>query len=109
MEVITLEDGELCQICNQYYQTIWWAKQNVWLAVTGEDQHSGGLFCPTCFEKVAKKKGFTLRWGCTDGEFPVFADERDPLTISEWEENHTSMVKEIKRLTEILDKNRIEY
>jgi hypothetical protein len=57
--IARLHHGELCQECGRRYGLIWWAPQPLWDALmpTG-----GGLLCPACFNKKAKKAGFRLNW-----------------------------------------------
>ncbi len=43
---------------------IWWCESNeLWREVTG---HEEGVYCPRCFDVMAKEKGIHLLWFATE-------------------------------------------
>ena len=55
---------EKCQFCGNLYKTVWECTSNkIWDEVTGKKDGSG-LFCPKCFEEMARKKNIILNWKC---------------------------------------------
>ena len=60
---------ETCQRCGQVYETVWDTGDEMWERVTGETNGSG-LFCPACFEKMARELDIDLYWECAEECFP---------------------------------------
>ncbi len=55
---------EACQRCGREQPLIWWCEDKaLWQEVTGCGE--GGVFCPTCFDKLADEKGILLYWEAT--------------------------------------------
>ena len=48
---------ESCERCGHCYRLLWWAKDDVWLAVYGSEK---GTLCIDCFAELAEKKGIHL-------------------------------------------------
>jgi hypothetical protein len=76
-------DSETCNRCGRRY-LLWWCPDNELFArVTGREYHPpyvGGLYCPRCFDKLARKQGLVLEWNPR-----VFIDNagREYLKVSE--------------------------
>ncbi len=56
-----MDEGEHCQRCGRAYLTVWRASDELWQAVTGRTD-GGGLFCPECFEAMAREKRISVYW-----------------------------------------------
>jgi hypothetical protein len=58
--------SEACQECGMPY-LLWWADDDLYARVTGRGRYengeaASGLFCLECFDRMAKEKGFGIRW-----------------------------------------------
>ena len=59
---------EFCHDCGREQPVIWWCESNeLWAEVAGQDYvekpyYAGGILCPKCFERRARKKGILIRW-----------------------------------------------
>ena len=53
---------EFCHQCGRDVDTVWWASDDVWERVRGENQNP---LCPHCFERLAEQSGVPLRWWAT--------------------------------------------
>lgn len=52
---------EFCRRCGARQPLVWWCQSDaLWREVTG--QRSNGIYCPKCFDRLALRKGITLRW-----------------------------------------------
>lgn len=51
--IVLLHEGELCQRCGRQYVT-WHAMQPLWERCR---DRASGLFCPACFQKLARENG----------------------------------------------------
>ena len=52
---------EFCHRCGVRQPVVWWCESDdVWREVTGCD--GNGIFCPTCFDKMAAAKGLFIRF-----------------------------------------------
>lgn len=52
-----------CQRCHKQFSEVWSAGDDLYAIVTGK-LDGEGIFCPKCFEKMAKRKGIQLHWKC---------------------------------------------
>ncbi len=50
-----------CQRCHRAYQHPWSASDGLWNAVVGGH---AGLYCPSCFDILAREKGLYPHWSC---------------------------------------------
>lgn len=58
------DDGERCQDCGRSY-VLWHADDDLYDLVTGRSSNgapASGLFCPSCFDRMAGRRGIDLRW-----------------------------------------------
>ena len=60
---------ELCQICGMSYEIVYRVPDKVWAKIRPK-RYSGGLLCLRCADFEARKKGITLYWEASIGEFP---------------------------------------
>ena len=62
---------EFCHRCGVRQPVVWWCESDeVWKQVTGCD--GNGIYCPTCFDKMAAEKGISIRFIATaDSPEPV--------------------------------------
>ena len=58
---------EFCKICGRQQPLVWHAPDHLWLVVNGRE---GGVLCPECFNRQARKKGYWLRWSLCGGKVP---------------------------------------
>lgn len=54
------EKGEKCQKCDKRYPYVWATSNDLWQKITNKE--TGGLYCVTCFDKMAREKGIYLNW-----------------------------------------------
>lgn len=50
---------EFCLDCGVKQPLVWHASNDLWMKVM---KHSGGVVCPTCFDKRAEAQGLLLDW-----------------------------------------------
>ena len=62
------EFGEKCQKCGSRYLTVYYVSDDLWQRVTGIKDGSG-LYCPNCFDKMAREKHIELYWTAKQGDF----------------------------------------
>ena len=60
---------ESCDFCGKDYDTVYTVSDKLWEQITGINNGSG-LFCPICFDKMARQKGIELYWKAKEGEYP---------------------------------------
>ena len=63
-----IKEGELCFLCRERYLIVWQAPDRLWKEITGFN-YGGGLLCPLCFDKLARKRKVQLYWSCREGGF----------------------------------------
>jgi hypothetical protein len=51
---------EFCKRCGCKQPLVWRAPDEVWLKIN--NNQSGGVFCPECFDSLAQEKGISLMW-----------------------------------------------
>lgn len=52
---------EFCHRCGVRQPVVWWCDSDaLWTEVTGCE--GNGVYCPTCFDKMAKRKGVAIRF-----------------------------------------------
>ncbi len=52
---------ERCQRCKKPYFDIWEVSDKLWAVVTNRSD-GGGLYCMSCFGKLARRKGIEVYW-----------------------------------------------
>lgn len=56
---------EFCHRCGVRQPLVWWCESDpLWREVTGCDV--GGIYCPRCFDALARRKGIAVRWLATE-------------------------------------------
>jgi hypothetical protein len=60
------DGGERCQRCGRLYRTVYHAPDLLWKRVTGKT--GNGLYCPHCFDSMAREQGIELFWGVNEDE-----------------------------------------
>lgn len=50
---------EFCLRCGVRQPLDWWSDDALWMDVVGDPY---GIVCPRCFDKLAKRVGYRLRW-----------------------------------------------
>ena len=71
-------DGELCDICGRRYDwALWWCPDSELFArLTGRvfaPPYVGGLYCPPCFDRLARKADLLLTWQPVPHDKAVYA------------------------------------
>lgn len=50
---------ESCELCGIEQPICWWADNDLYIKVTGD---RATIFCPECFEELARLQGIKLMW-----------------------------------------------
>jgi len=94
------EPGELCEICQCRYSTVYTVPDRLWAIVTGHRDGSG-LWCPACLDAEARRMGIVLYWTCAQGAFP--GEQDDGETAKKGLVKLIRAKAEIKRLRDELE------
>ena len=71
---------EYCHDCGVRQPLVWWAADELWDAVMGDDgRNGGGVVCPRCFNKRAERAG---------GGLLMWHPEHDPAAARAWLDEH---------------------
>ena len=53
---------ECCYRCGIRQPLVWWCSNDeLWREVTNFKE-GNGIYCPNCFDRMAKEKGIAIRW-----------------------------------------------
>ena len=65
--------SETCHNCGRGYVTYYDIPDDLWIKITGREDE-GGLFCMTCLDFMARKKGVLLFWQASSCEGIPFTE-----------------------------------
>ena len=62
--------SQFCWVCGRS-NTVWfWSDKNVWDRIAPSNRYRHGIYCVSCFDKMARQKGICLAWTPTIADTP---------------------------------------